>query len=53
MFYLQELKAAIMNIFLTVCTRLAVFKIIPSRPMFSLGYGHYGYYPAYLNYLTR
>ena len=53
MFYLQELKAAIMNIFLSVYTRLAVFKIIPSRPLFSLGYGHYGYYPAYLNYLMR
>lgn len=44
MLYLQELKAAIMNVLLTVYTRLAVFKIIPSRPLFSLGYGYYTYY---------
>lgn len=43
MFY-SELKAALMNILLTVYTRLAVFKIVPSRPMFSLGYGYYVYY---------
>lgn len=44
MFYLQELKAAIIGVLLSLYTRLAVLKVVPSRPLFSLGYGYYTYY---------
>ncbi len=44
MLLLMELKAAVVNALLSLYTRLAVFKIVPSRPLFSLGYGYYTYY---------
>lgn len=44
MLTLLAIRAAITHFFLSLYSRLAVFKILPASPMFSLGYGYYAYY---------